>query len=86
MSKYSKVVDVLAESISNNIPESSYDISTTGQITEVLSGNKYTVKVKGSAYTLPSLVSGLTVGNTVWILIPQSNYSQMFIIGKILTS
>lgn len=66
------------------VDEASYDKIVTGVINSV-NGNKCTVTINQIEYTNIPKLSNVTVttNDVVKIMIPQNNYSNMFILGKL---
>lgn len=72
-------VDYMVRQAVNNAP---YDKIYTGVI-KAVNGNKYTVTVGGIDYTnIRTAISGLSIGNTVKVVVPQNQMNQMFILTK----
>lgn len=65
----------------DNLP---FDKTQQAHITAVLPGNLYAIKIHGKEYPrVPSCVDiSYKVNESVWVTIPQGNWSQMFIYGR----
>lgn len=67
------------------LSKASFDKTETARIVEVQSGNRYKIMINNVSYGNIRTLNGDTfqVNETVKIMIPQSNYNQMFILGKL---
>lgn len=75
-------VDYLLET---KLANASFDRVYTGIIKRVNSDNTYVVTISGNNYdNVPTIVDGIGINNTVKVMFPQNQASQMFILGKIL--
>lgn len=66
------------------IARASYDKTLRGVITGVPTDNSsyYKVRVNGGEYDVPNYTDKkLSVGKSVWVLIPCNDYSNMFILA-----
>lgn len=78
----------LVTGINRSIEENknSFDITKTALITAVSTATTgYSIKLDGITYTNIKVLNAisLVVNNTVAICIPQGNYNNMFILGKL---
>lgn len=77
--------DTLVSIIKGLISKANFDKTETAIILEVKAGNFYKIKFNNIVYDNIRTLSGntFTVNETVKVLIPQNNYNQMFILGKL---
>lgn len=81
-----EAIKIMIGSILNMIKTTKldYDKTYTGRVKTSLGGNFYVVEIKGNDYTLRCLnMVSLNVNDTVKVLSPQGNDTNMFILGKI---
>lgn len=68
--------------VNKSIDNAKYDKTIRGRITKILNNNMYEVMINGSIYNIKSRLSH-EVNDVVYILIPQNNYNDMFILSKV---
>lgn len=79
----SEIIEAIEQLTNRRIEISGYDKTNVGTILEVLGDNKYRVLINGSQHTLYCAVNmTFTVGNAVWITIPQNDMSRAYICGR----
>lgn len=79
----SEILDAIQQLINRKIDTACYDKTTTGTIIGVLDDSQYKVLINGKQHTLYCAVNmTFTVGNCVWVTIPQNNMSRAYICGK----
>lgn len=77
------LVQVIQQAIDNTLPSLPFDKTVTGTVTTVLSNNRYTVKIDGAEYTVPSATSDTyAVHDAVMVLYPQGSFQNKHIIGR----
>lgn len=81
------VTDILAEQIikllSAECASASFNKTKQGIITESLGDSKYSVKIEGAVYTVPSCTSdAYSVNDTVLVTFVQNNAKRKYIIGR----
>lgn len=70
--------------VQQSINSAPFDKTYTGVIKSI-SGNTYTVAIGNIEYTnVRTSIGGLSVGNTVKIIVPQNQMNQMFIYAKLI--
>ena len=81
--------ELIARSIDNHVKEyfrtRKIDRTILGKIITDLGSGNYTVEINGENETIHAIDSSLktySINDIVWILIPQGNYSDKFILGK----
>lgn len=68
--------------IEQNIASAPFDKVKNGKVLAINLDGTYRVSIEGKIYNIPSLVrSGISVNSIVKILIPQNEYSNMFILN-----
>ena len=83
ISDIQKFIEGVKHLISEAIRKAPYDKTYQGKITNV-NGSKCSVKINNVIYAdTPSLVSGLSTNDYVYILFPQNNPVQRVILGKV---
>lgn len=87
MGTENKAVDVLAEQIINAVSaclnSASFDKTKQGIVTASLGGNKYSVKIEGTVYAVPSCTNDTyAVNDNVLVLYIQNDAKRKYIIGK----
>ncbi len=80
--------DPLVTGINRSIKDNnnSFDITKTALVTAVSTATTgYSIKLDGVTYANIKVLNGesLSVNNTVVVCIPQGNYNNMFILGKL---
>lgn len=83
-----KTIQVLAEEMvklaTGNTGCPNADVTYSGKITKVLPDNKYDVNIKGTVFTVPSVLSDIySVGDLVLITYVQNDNKRRYITGKI---
>lgn len=74
-------INYIVQQSINNAP---FDKTYTGVIKSI-SDNTYTVAIGNIEYTnVRTAIGGLSVGNTVKIIVPQNQMNQMFIYAKLI--
>lgn len=85
MNKNDYAVSVLSKVINNAIDlklsKAKFDITKTGVVKEKVNDNYYKILIDGNEYSLPSKEK-LVIGTSVNVIIPQNNYSNMYIETK----
>lgn len=86
--KRDSAIDTIATQIINSVAASSNALSfvktENGIIVKVINVNKYEVSIKGTVYTVPSLVScAYSEDDVVLIMLLQGDYNNKYIIGKV---
>ena len=81
-----EVIDALLTgvqySIEQNIASAPFDKVKNGKVLAINLDGTYRVSIEGKTYNLPSLVkAGISVNSIVKVLIPQNEYSNMFILN-----
>ncbi len=82
-----KAVNTLMQVISNYIDDAlnlaKFDITTKGKIVEILSDTKYRVQIQGTNYIVPCYLNiNFQLNDIVLVTVPQSNWSNIFILSK----
>lgn len=82
-----KAVNTLMQVISNYIDNAlnlaKFDITTKGKIVEILSDTKYRVQIQGTNYIVPCYLNiNFQLNDIVLVTVPQSNWSNIFILSK----
>ena len=82
-----KAIDVLAEQIISAVSAclsfASFDKTKQGIVTASLGGNKYSVKIEGTVFTVPSCTTDTYSANdNVLVLCIQNDAKRKYIIGK----
>jgi len=85
--KANEAIDVLAEQIINAVSacleSAPFDKTKQGIITASLGSNKYSVRIEGTVYTVPSCTSTTYATNdNVLVLYVQNDAKRKYIIGK----
>jgi len=87
MSKFSEMISEMSDEIHKYIHKciesAPFDKTKQGIVTAVLSSNKYSVRIEGTVYTVPSSTSDTYIVNdNVLILYIQNDAKRKYIIGK----
>lgn len=79
------LIDNIVFMVKELLKGASFDKTETARIVDIKVGNKYTIMINNIKYDNISTLSGNTFvkNETVKVVIPQGNYSQMFILGKL---
>lgn len=79
------LVDNIVFIVKEMLKGASFDKTETARIMEVRVGNKYKIMINSIAYDNVCALSGNTFkkNETVKVVVPQGNYNQMFILGKL---
>jgi hypothetical protein len=85
---YGNAISVLCKQVvraaKECIKNASFDMTKRGQVTALIGDNKYKVNIQGTEYILScAAILTLDVMDTVYVLFPQNNLSDGFIIGKV---
>lgn len=68
--------------IEQNIASAPFDKVKNGKVLAINLDGTYRVSIEGKTYNIPSLVkAGISVNSIVKVLIPQNEYSNMFILN-----
>lgn len=69
-----------AQFIMESVPA---DRTIRAKITEHIGGHIYKISIKGAIYKAPfCLDETLSVGDSVWVMVPQNNWNDIFIYAK----
>ena len=83
----SAIYNGIQYAIEQGIKEASYDRTFIGLITDVdLETNTYTIIINGHEYSGIMSMIRANISDTVVVMCPQNQFSQMFIYGKIDTT
>lgn len=87
MNNSSKAISALIDSVimivSKYIDKAEFDVTKQGRIMQLSANGNYVVNMQGAELSVPSSIdTTLSVGDSVWILIPKNNLNDAFIIGK----
>lgn len=79
------LVDNIAFIVKELLKGAPFDKTETARIIEVRNGNTYKIMVNNITYDNIRTLSGNTFikNETVKVIVPQGNYNQMFILGKL---
>lgn len=82
-----QVLSVFANEIkkyfNKSLKSASYDVTKDGIVTAVLGGNKYSIKIEGTVYTVPSAISDtFNVNDVVLVTYFQNDAKKKYITGK----
>jgi len=75
-----KLIDGILLAIDKKLNNAPYDKTYKGRITEIISEKKYKVSFNGNTYTAKSN-NVHNVNDIVYVLVPQNNYKDLFIIN-----
>ena len=79
----SEIIGAIEQLVSRKVETAGYDKTNAGTVLEVLGDNQYRVLINGSQHTLYCAVNmTFTVGNAIWITIPQNDMSKAYICGR----
>jgi hypothetical protein len=76
----SVLVDTIMQMVEEYLKDAKYDRTTIGTVTEVLGNNMYKVLIQGAEYVIQSKYTSHKKYEKVFVMIPQNNYSNMFIL------
>ena len=87
MGKYTSVVECLSAEIGKSIQKymgsASFDKTKQGIVIASLGSNKYSVRIEGTVYTVPSCTSdAYSTNDNVLVLYVQNDAKRKYIIGK----
>ena len=77
--------DAIKNYLSEYLRNNKIDRTILGKIKTSLGSGNYTVEINGENETIHAMDSALktyNINDIVWVLIPQGNYSDKFILGK----
>lgn len=79
----SALIDSVIMIVSKYIDKAEFDVTKQGRIMQLSANGNYVVNMQGTELSVPSSIdTTLSVGDSVWILIPKNNLNDAFIIGK----
>ncbi len=77
------LMQVISTYIDNVLNLAKFDITTKGKIVEILSDTKYRVQIQGTSYIVPCYLNiTFQLNEIVLVTVPQSNWSNIFILSK----
>ena len=90
MSKFSEMISVMSNEIhkyiDKGIESAPFDKTKQGIVTASLGSNKYSVKIEGTVFTVPSCTSDTyAVNDNVYVLYVQSDAKRKCITGKVVS-
>jgi len=88
MDANSQAINTLAnqiiKSISTGIESAPFDKTKSGIVTGVLGGGKYSVKINGTVFTVPSCIpANFSINDNVNVLFKQNDSQEKYITGKV---
>lgn len=88
MSIEKNAIDALIKTVSSYVDkalkDAKFDITTQGKVVEILDNGKYKVQIQGTVYTAPCFLDNVfKIDDIVKIMIPQNNWSNMFILSQV---
>ncbi len=77
------LIQVISTYIDNALNLAKFDITTKGKIVEILSNTTYRVQIQGTSYIVPCYLNmTFQLNEIVLVTVPQSNWSNIFILSK----
>ncbi len=77
------LMQVISTYIDNALNLAKFDITTKGKIVEILGNTKYRVQIQGTNYIVPCYLNiKFQLNDIVLVTVPQSNWSNIFILSK----
>lgn len=74
-----KMIEGIISAVDKKVDDAAYDKTIKARITEVAGNNKYKVYFNGNTYTIKGK-NTYEVNDIVYVMIPQNNYNEMFIV------
>lgn len=78
-----EILDAIEIIVENKLKEIKFDKTVVGVVTNKLDNNYYLINVYGSNYKIKYEKEELKIYDNVYLLIPNNNYKNIFILSKI---
>ena len=78
--EFLEAIDIIVNQKVNNLK---FDKTVRGTVKEVLTGDYYKINISGVEYTLKYTKEKLKIYSLVYVLIPNNDYKNMFVLCKV---
>ncbi len=78
--EFLEAIDIIVNQKINNLK---FDKTVRGTVKEILNDDYYKINISGAEYTLKYTKEKLKIYSSVYVLIPNNDYKNMFVLCKV---